>query len=163
MYIVINFVANKYIQFISFSSLLKAVNFKILLIVPIIFYFLKNYFSLFSNCPLYSCPLLSFFLPFVLLFCFFSHIHPRKSHSLQGLQLPTIFWVFLEHHWYLNYILTSLSPVMYLEINQIKCRFQNSSSVVYIFYFNIISMTKPRGLGITCIPYSLTTAFLWPY
>lgn len=92
LYIVINFVANMYIQFISFSSLLKAVNFRILLIVPVIFYFLKNSFSLFSNCLLYSCPLLSFFLLFVLLFCFFSHIHPRKPHSLQGLNYKINKW-----------------------------------------------------------------------
>ena len=64
--IVINFVANVYIEFISFSSLLKAVNFKILHMVPVIFYFLKNCFSLFSNYLLYSCPLLSFFSSFSL-------------------------------------------------------------------------------------------------
>ena len=63
LYLVINFVANMYIGFIKFSILLKAVNFRILLMVPVIFYFLKNSFSLFSN----SCPLLSFFFSW----CFF--------------------------------------------------------------------------------------------
>lgn len=69
--IVINFVANVYIKFISFSSLLKAVDFKILHVVPVIFYFFKNCFSLFSNYLLYSCPLLSFFFSFCFFFVFF--------------------------------------------------------------------------------------------